>query len=170
MNNKEPKKLYYSISELSQILDEEQYVLRYWEREFDEIKPRKNRAGNRAYTASDIALIQLIKKLLREERLTIQKTKDKLKTLDLNSIVGYQPEPIVQEASRIESIQKVAAKPRNPEKRVKAIDTMDGLLQNIESSAAKPLTKKSGMVSLRRQDVLELCKLLKDMATLIQYM
>ncbi len=170
MNNKEPKKLYYSISELSQIIDEEQYVLRYWEREFDEIKPRKNRAGNRAYTASDIALIQLIKKLLREERLTIQKTKDKLKTLDLSSIEGYQPETSVQESTAIKPAQNVSSEPRNPEKRVKAIDTMDGLMQSVESSIAKPVNKKSGMVSLRRQDVLELCKLLKDMATLIQYM
>lgn len=170
MNNKEPKKLYYSISELSQIIDEEQYVLRYWEREFDEIKPRKNRAGNRAYTASDIALIQLIKKLLREERLTIQKTKDKLKTLDLSSIEGYQPVTVVQETLPLEHTQQEQSEPRKPEKRVKAIDTVDGLLQAVELSAAKPVNKKTGMVSLRRQDVLELCKLLKDMATLIQYM
>ena len=48
------KKLYYSISEISKILDEEQYILRYWEKEFDFLKPRKNRAGNRIYSEKDL--------------------------------------------------------------------------------------------------------------------
>jgi DNA-binding transcriptional MerR regulator len=170
VNNKLPQKLYYSISELSQIIDEEQYVLRYWEREFAEIKPRKNRAGNRAYTSSDIAIIQLIRKLLREEQLTIQKAKDKLKTMNLNLIEGYQPAVVVPEISVQEQRENVVAEPRNPVKRVKAISDLDGLLENVESATAKPKKKQSSMVSLRRQDVLELCKLLKDMAYLIQYM
>jgi DNA-binding transcriptional MerR regulator len=74
------KKLYYSISEVSKITGLEQYVLRYWESEFDEIKPAKNRAGNRIYTNKDIQLILFIKKLLREERYTIEGAKQVLKT------------------------------------------------------------------------------------------
>ena len=66
------KKLYYSISEVSKITDLEQYVLRYWETEFEQLKPAKNRAGNRIYTNRDIKLILFIKKLLREERYTIE--------------------------------------------------------------------------------------------------
>ncbi len=73
------KKLYYSISEVSKITDLEQYVLRYWESEFDELKPAKNRAGNRIYTNRDIQLILYIKKLLREERYTIEGAKHVLK-------------------------------------------------------------------------------------------
>lgn len=74
------KKLYYSISEVSKITNLEQYVLRYWESEFDELKPAKNRAGNRIYTNKDIQLILFIKKLLREERYTIEGAKQVLKT------------------------------------------------------------------------------------------
>jgi DNA-binding transcriptional MerR regulator len=74
------KKLYYSISEVSKITDLEQYVLRYWESEFDELKPAKNRAGNRIYTSRDIKLILFIKKLLRDERYTIEGAKQVLKT------------------------------------------------------------------------------------------
>jgi DNA-binding transcriptional MerR regulator len=74
------KKLYYSISEVSKITGLEQYVLRYWESEFDEINPAKNRAGNRIYTNKDIQLILFIKKLLREERYTIEGAKQVLKT------------------------------------------------------------------------------------------
>ncbi len=74
------KKLYYSISEVSKITNLEQYVLRYWESEFDELKPAKNRAGNRIYTNKDIQLILFIKKLLRDERYTIEGAKQVLKT------------------------------------------------------------------------------------------
>lgn len=74
------KKLYYSISEVSKITDLEQYVLRYWESEFEELRPSKNRAGNRIYTNRDIQLILYIKKLLREERYTIEGAKHVLKS------------------------------------------------------------------------------------------
>ena len=69
------KKLYYSISEVSKITDIEQYVLRYWETEFDELNPQKNRAGNRIYTNKDIRLILYIKELLREKKYTIEGAK-----------------------------------------------------------------------------------------------
>ncbi|HXX62886.1 MAG TPA: MerR family transcriptional regulator [Bacteroidota bacterium] len=74
------KKLYYSISEVAKITDLEQYVLRYWESEFEQLKPAKNRAGNRIYTNRDIKLILYIKKLLRDERYTIEGAKQVLKT------------------------------------------------------------------------------------------
>ncbi len=69
------KKLYYSISEVSKLTGLEQYILRYWETEFEQLKPSKNRAGNRIYTNKDINLILKIKKLLREEKYTIEGAK-----------------------------------------------------------------------------------------------
>lgn len=69
------RKLYYSISEVSTITGLEQYVLRYWESEFPQLKPAKNLAGNRIYTNKDIKLILYIKKLLRDERYTIEGAK-----------------------------------------------------------------------------------------------
>src|SRR3989337_1838847 len=79
------KKLYYSISEVSKITGLEQYVLRYWETEFDQLKPAKNRAGNRIYTNKDIKLIIHIKQLLRDEKYTIEGAKKVLES--------YSPEP-----------------------------------------------------------------------------
>ncbi len=70
------KKLYYSISEVSKLTDLEQYILRYWESEFEQLKPSKNRAGNRIYTNKDITLILKIKKLLRDEKYTIEGAKN----------------------------------------------------------------------------------------------
>ena len=88
------KKLYYSISEVSKITDLEQYVLRYWESEFDELKPAKNRAGNRIYTNRDIKLILYIKKLLRDERYTIEGAKQVLKGYSPDGDTGEQLELI----------------------------------------------------------------------------
>ena len=73
------KKLYYSISEVSRLTDLEQYILRYWETEFEELRPSKNRAGNRIYTNRDIQTILKIKKLLREEKYTIEGARKVLK-------------------------------------------------------------------------------------------
>jgi DNA-binding transcriptional MerR regulator len=88
------KKLYYSISEVSKITDLEQYVLRYWESEFEELKPAKNRAGNRIYTNRDIKLILYIKKLLRDERYTIEGAKQVLKSYTPEVDTGEQLELI----------------------------------------------------------------------------
>lgn len=69
------KKLYYSISEVSKITDVEQYVLRFWENVFDQLRPQKNRAGNRIYTNKEIELILFIKGLLRDQKYTIEGAK-----------------------------------------------------------------------------------------------
>lgn len=73
------ERLYHSITEISKILGEEQHVLRYWEREFPQLKPQKNRAGNRIYTAKDLAVLRTIQRLLREERLTVASAKEYLR-------------------------------------------------------------------------------------------
>src|ERR1035437_2398801 len=68
-------KLYYSISEVSRLTGLEPYVLRYWETEFNELRPQKNRAGNRIYSNRDIKFILRIKQMLREKRYTIEGAK-----------------------------------------------------------------------------------------------
>jgi len=81
------KKLYYSISEVSKITDMEQYVLRYWESEFEQLNPQKNRAGNRIYTNKDIQIILHIKSLLREKKYTIEGAK--------KILINYKFEPVL---------------------------------------------------------------------------
>lgn len=82
------RKLYYSISEVSKITGIEQYVLRYWETEFEQLKPQKNRAGNRIYTNKDIQLILHIKTLLRERKFTIEGAKKIME--------NYSPDKLLQ--------------------------------------------------------------------------
>src|SRR3972149_1442756 len=65
-------KLFYKIGEVSRIVDIEPYVLRYWETEFPFLKPRKNKSGQRVYVKKDLELILEIKRLLYQERYTIE--------------------------------------------------------------------------------------------------
>ncbi|OGU13240.1 MAG: hypothetical protein A2X61_03600 [Ignavibacteria bacterium GWB2_35_12] len=72
------QKLYHSISEVSELVDEEQHILRYWEKEFDQLKPKKNRGGNRIYSDKDLVLLKLIKKYLRIDKLSLKGAKEQL--------------------------------------------------------------------------------------------
>ena len=73
------KKLYYSISEVSEITRLKAYVLRYWETEFSQLNPPKNRAGNRTYRQKDIEIILKIKDLLYDKKYTIDGARNYLK-------------------------------------------------------------------------------------------
>ncbi|MBK9247514.1 MAG: MerR family transcriptional regulator [Ignavibacteria bacterium] len=152
MKNNQTEKLYYSISDVSQIIDEEQYVLRYWEREFSAIKPRKNSAGNRAYTAKDVAIILKIRSMLRDELLTIQGAKDALRSVNLESIEEYKPVP----TSKNEDYNTV----------------INGSKRKLRSVVTPGISshQSTDTVTLHRQDVLDLCQLLKDMSLIINYM
>ncbi|UCD17764.1 MAG: MerR family transcriptional regulator [Candidatus Zixiibacteriota bacterium] len=75
------EKLYYSISEVARITRLEPYVLRFWEKEFPMLKPKKNRGGNRTYQKSDIELINRIKHLLYKENFTIEGARNQLRKI-----------------------------------------------------------------------------------------
>lgn len=69
---------YYSIGEVCEMLDLKPHVLRYWETQFDALAPPKNRAGNRVYRRRDVELIALIRRLVHEERYTIEGARARL--------------------------------------------------------------------------------------------
>ena len=84
----ESKKIFWSISEVAEILGVEQNVLRYWETEFSILSPSKSRGNARTYTKKDIEIAQKIKFLLYEECLTTKgaiKKMKKLKSIPLES-------------------------------------------------------------------------------------
>ncbi|MCF7792885.1 MAG: MerR family transcriptional regulator [Candidatus Cloacimonetes bacterium] len=81
-------KFYYTIGEVCNLLDLKAHVLRYWEKEFPQVKPRKRLGRNRRYTPEDIELLKKIKHMLYEQRLTIEGARKKLK------VVKKQPNQI----------------------------------------------------------------------------
>jgi len=72
-------KRYHSISEVAEMTGLKTHILRFWESEFPLLRPRKNRAGNRAYTSRDIKIVKHIKHILYEEKHTIKGAKERLK-------------------------------------------------------------------------------------------
>ena len=75
-------KLYYSIGEVSRLLDVNPSLLRFWETEFSEIRPHKNKKGSRYYTADDIALLKHIYHLTRDCGYTLDGVKEQLRLKD----------------------------------------------------------------------------------------
>ena len=76
---KTKEKLYYSMGETCQIFDLPASTIRFWEKEFDIIKPRKNKKGDRFFSKNDIALIRTIHYLTKVKGYTLQGAKDALK-------------------------------------------------------------------------------------------
>jgi DNA-binding transcriptional MerR regulator len=74
-----PDKFYFKIGEVSQLADVPPYVLRFWETEFKQIKPKRTEAGQRLYRKQDVLLILRIKKLLYDRKFTIEGARQHLK-------------------------------------------------------------------------------------------
>lgn len=72
-------KQYYGIGEVAEMFHVNTSLIRYWENEFDILKPKKNRKGDRLFRPEDIRNLQLIYHLLRERKFTIEGVKKKLK-------------------------------------------------------------------------------------------
>lgn len=72
------EKLYYSISEVATMFNVNQSNLRFWEKEFKQLKPRRNDKGTRFYTNDDIATIKKIIFLVEEQKLTLEGAKRRM--------------------------------------------------------------------------------------------
>ncbi|GAB5466009.1 MAG: hypothetical protein Kapaf2KO_14450 [Candidatus Kapaibacteriales bacterium] len=84
----------YSIGEISKIVQEEQHILRYWEKTFKVVSPEKDATGARVYSEEDLVKIKTLKKLLREDLLSVNKVKDKIKKgeVSFNNSSKVQPD------------------------------------------------------------------------------
>ena len=78
-----PEKRYYNIGEIAKAFDVNPSLLRFWEKEFKEINPKKKKGGSRKYTPEDVVTIQKIHHLLKEKGLTIEGAKKQLKLKNL---------------------------------------------------------------------------------------
>ncbi len=74
------EKIYYTIGEVSSMFDVNTSLIRFWEKEFDIIKPKKNKKGNRLFTKQDVDNLHIIYNLVKEKGYTLQGAKDYLAT------------------------------------------------------------------------------------------
>ena len=78
--NESNTKLYYNIREVAEMMQLPEHTLRFWEKEFPSLNPKKSSGGTRQYTQQDIDLIRLIHHLVKEQGLTIKAARLRLKT------------------------------------------------------------------------------------------
>jgi DNA-binding transcriptional MerR regulator len=100
MPYKKPKieKIFYSIGEVAEIIGENQSLIRYWENQFDILKPNKNKKGTRLFTKDDIETVKIIHHLVKERGLTLKGAQQKLKDNREETINNFE---IVQRLQNI---------------------------------------------------------------------
>jgi DNA-binding transcriptional MerR regulator len=91
-------KLYYSIGEVSKMFDVNTSLIRFWEKEFSILKPKKNAKGNRLFTQKDVDNLHIIYNLVKERGFTLEGAKKKLKENKSDSI---------NEAEMLKSLKKI---------------------------------------------------------------
>lgn len=111
-----PDKLFYKIGEVSKISGVESYVLRYWETEFPFLRPRKNKSGQRVYVKKDLELILQVKRLLYQERYTLEGVRKKI-----GDVAAKIPEPIELHERRVKESMNPAGVLSFVKKRLKDI-------------------------------------------------
>ncbi|WP_298766764.1 MerR family transcriptional regulator [uncultured Polaribacter sp.] len=85
-----PEKRYYKIGEVAKAFEVNASLIRFWETEFDIIKPKKNAKGNRLFTADDISNFKLIFNLVKERGFTLEGAKQKLKKNPESTINNFE--------------------------------------------------------------------------------
>ena len=85
-----PEKRYYNIGEVAKAFDVNTSLIRFWEKEFDAIKPKKNAKGNRKFTPEDIKNLQFIYHLVKERGFTLEGAKTHLKEEKQKSLNNFQ--------------------------------------------------------------------------------
>jgi len=96
--SEQANKLYYSIGEVAGMFEVNTSLIRFWEKEFDIIKPKKNKKGNRLFTNEDIKHFRLIHHLVKEKGYTLKGAKESLK---------LNPDGVDKKAEVIDSLMKI---------------------------------------------------------------
>ena len=97
----ETVKLYHSIGEVAAIFDVNVSLIRFWENEFDVLKPKKNKKGNRLFTAQDVECLKIIYNLVKVQGLTLDGAKNYLK--ENRKVVKHEIKTDKNQSSEIET-------------------------------------------------------------------
>jgi len=92
------EKIYYSIGEVADLFEVNTSLIRFWEKEFDILKPQKNKKGNRLFTRQDLDNLRIIYHLVKERGFTLQGAREKLK---------QNKEDVVRQVEIIDSLNEI---------------------------------------------------------------
>lgn len=95
-----PEKRYYGIGEVAKAFGVNTSLIRFWEREFDVIQPKKNAKGNRKFTPEDIQNLQLIHHLVKERGFTLEGAKTHLKDERQKTLSNFE---VVQKLQKVKA-------------------------------------------------------------------
>lgn len=95
------EKLYYTIGEVAKMFEVNTSLIRFWEKEFDIIKPKRNKKGNRLFTKQDVENFYIIYHLVKERGLTLDGTKKKMKENKEDTINNFE---VVKSLSNIKQL------------------------------------------------------------------
>lgn len=95
-----PEKRYYGIGEVAKAFEVNTSLIRFWEKEFDELQPKKNAKGNRKFTPEDIKNLQLIYHLVKERGFTLGGAKTHLKEERQKTLSNFE---IIQKLERVKA-------------------------------------------------------------------
>lgn len=101
-----PEKRYYTIGEVAKAFDVNPSLLRFWEKEFEEIQPKKKESGTRKYTPENVLTLQYIFHLVKEKGMTIQGAKKHLKLRKEGSSKQVILSKLEQIKSTLESLKE----------------------------------------------------------------
>lgn len=112
-----PDKMAFKIGEAAEMVGVKQYVLRYWETEFDVLRPKKSKNGQRVYSRRDVETAMMIKKLLYNDRFSIEGARSALRQLKTNvkeeksvrTMAKSQDVAVTKIRGLVEEIQRVRA-------------------------------------------------------------
>ena len=103
------EKLYYTITEVSKLLDIKPYVIRYWETEFPQIKKSRKSGRNRRYSAQEFEIISLIKHLLYDKKYTIKGAKQSLQDGVETQAIGENLDIPLSPYEQLKSVKSLLA-------------------------------------------------------------
>lgn|SRR5690554_6050199 len=104
------EKRFFRIGEVSEIVGERPHVLRYWESEFPEIRPRKTRGAHRHYTRRDIDFLMEIKRLLRDEGFSVEGAKQRLREARRQAKSEDRPAALLSDRETALRLELIAAR------------------------------------------------------------
>jgi DNA-binding transcriptional MerR regulator len=131
-----PQRLFFKIGDVAELVGVKPYVLRYWETEFPMISPQKSDSGQRVYRRADVEIVLIVKKLLYQERYSIEGARKRIKELRAEVRSGQSAKAEAKASSRefSESAEMQAA-------RKAAVKRAQSLTRELKKLSQTPINK-----------------------------